>query len=86
MSVSCLNNNTPLPLETLNKFDDFAIYPIEFKMKDTTDTARSASYLDLHIDCRLRTNAMIFTFPIVTFPCILARFQQYLHTEYISLS
>jgi hypothetical protein len=24
------------------------IYPIDLEMKDTTDTARSASYLDLH--------------------------------------
>jgi hypothetical protein len=34
-------------------------YPIELEIKDTTDTDRSASYLDLHleIDCegRLRT-------------------------------
>jgi hypothetical protein len=33
-----------------SKFDDFVnrIYAIELEMKDTTDTARSASYLDLH--------------------------------------
>jgi hypothetical protein len=33
-----------------SKFDDFVnrIYAVELEMKDTTDTARSASYLDLH--------------------------------------
>ena len=32
------------------KFDDFVdrIYPIELEIKDTIDTARSASYLDLY--------------------------------------
>jgi hypothetical protein len=31
-------------------YGDFVdrIYPIEFEIKDTTDTDRSASYLDLH--------------------------------------
>ena len=35
-----------------SRLDDFAdrIYHIEFQIKDTTDTDRSASYLDLHID------------------------------------
>jgi hypothetical protein len=35
------------------------IYPIELELKDTTDTDRSASYLDLHLEIdsegRLRT-------------------------------
>jgi hypothetical protein len=38
---------------TLNiSFDDFVdrIYPIELEIKDTTDTDRSASYLDLHLE------------------------------------
>ena len=41
-------------------FGDFVdrIYPIEFEIKDTTDTARPASYFDLHLkidsDGRLR--------------------------------
>ena len=26
------------------------LYPIELEIKDTTDTDRSASYLDLHLD------------------------------------
>ena len=44
-----------------SRLGDFVdrIYPIELEIKDTTDTDRSASYLDLHleIDCegRLRT-------------------------------
>jgi hypothetical protein len=34
------------------RFDDFVdrIYPIELEIKDTTDTDRSASYLDLHLE------------------------------------
>ena len=34
-----------------SRFGDFVdrIYPIELKIKDTTDTYRSASYLDLHL-------------------------------------
>ena len=48
---------------TLNdaRFGDFLdrIYPIELEIKDTTDTDRSASYLDLHLEIdsegRLRT-------------------------------
>ena len=43
------------------KFGNFVdrIYPTELEIKDTTDTARAASYLDLHLDIdsewRLRT-------------------------------
>ena len=42
-----------------SRFGDFVdrIYPIELEIKDATDTARSASYLD-------------FNFPIVNFPFI----------------
>jgi hypothetical protein len=42
-------------------FGDFVdgIYPIELVIKDTTDTDRSASYIDLHLEIynegRLRT-------------------------------
>jgi hypothetical protein len=54
------------------------IYPIELEIKDTTDTDRSASYLDLHIEIdswgRLRTKHYDkrddFNFPIVNFPFI----------------
>ena len=59
---------------------DFAdpIYPFELETKDTTDTDRSASYLDLHLeidsDGRLRTKLYDkrddFNFPIVNFPFI----------------
>ena len=67
------------------------IYPIEIEIKDT---ARSASYFDLHLkidsDGRLRTKLYDkrddFHFPIVTFHLYEATFQQHLHMEYISLS
>jgi len=43
---------------SLNNYVDH-IYPIEPEIKDTTDTNRSASYLDLHLEIdsegRLRT-------------------------------
>ena len=44
-----------------SRFGDFLdrIYPIELEIKDTTDTDRPASYLDLHLEIdsegRLRT-------------------------------
>ena len=57
-----------------SKFGNFVdrIYPIEHEVKDTTDTDRSASYLDIYlaIDCegRLRTTLYDesddFNFPI----------------------
>jgi hypothetical protein len=63
-----------------SRFGDFVdrIYPIELEIKDTTDTDRSASYLDLHIEIdsegRLRTKHYDkrddFNFPIVNFPFI----------------
>jgi hypothetical protein len=54
------------------------IYPIELEIKDTTDTDRSASYLDLHLEInsewRLRMKLYDkrddFNFPIVKFPLI----------------
>jgi hypothetical protein len=61
-----------------SKFGDFVdrIYPIELEIKDTTDTYRSASYFDLHLETdsagRLGTKLYDkrddFNFPIVTFP------------------
>ena len=61
-----------------SKFGDYVdrIYPNELEIKDTTDTARSASYLDLHLEIdnegRLRTKLYDkrddFDFPIVNFP------------------
>jgi hypothetical protein len=54
------------------------IYPIELEKKDTTDTDRSASYLDLHLEIdsedRFRTQLYDkrddFNFPIVNSPFI----------------
>ena len=54
------------------------IYPIDLEIKVTTDTNRSASYLDLHFEMdsegRLRTKPYdkreYFNFPMVNFPFI----------------
>ena len=78
--------NFPIPyiddVLSLNnsRFGDFVdrIYPIELEIKDTTDTARSASYLDLQLEIesegRLRTKLFDkrddFNVPIVNFPFI----------------
>ena len=61
-----------------SRFGDFLhlIYPSQLEIKDTTDTVKSASYLDLHleIDTRGRLNTKLydkrddFDFPIVNFP------------------
>ena len=61
-----------------SRFGDFVdrIYPIEREIKDTTDTYRSASYLDLHLEIDseglLRTKLYDkrddFNFPIVNIP------------------
>ena len=63
-----------------SRFDDFVdrIYPFELEIKDTTDTNRSASYLDLHLEIDgegwLRTKLYDkrddFNFLIVNFPFI----------------
>jgi hypothetical protein len=63
-----------------SRFGDFVdrIYPVELEIKDTTDTDRSALYLDLHLEIdsegRLRTKLYDkrddFNFPIVNFPFI----------------
>jgi hypothetical protein len=63
-----------------SRFGDFVdrIYPIELEIKDTTDTDRSASYLDLHLEVdsegRLRTKLYDqrddFNIPIVNCPFI----------------
>ena len=50
------------------------MYPIELEIKDTTETDKSASYLDLHLD--IDSNGWLGTkiydktddFPIVYFP------------------
>ena len=60
-----------------SRFGDFVdrIYPIELEIRDATDTDRSASYLDIHLEIvsegRLRTKLYDkrddFNFPIVNF-------------------
>ena len=67
-----------------SRFGDFVdrIYPIEFEIKNTTDTDRSASYIDLHleIDSRGRLRRRLyekrddFNVPIVNFPFICSNF------------
>ena len=62
------------------RFGDYLhlIYPSELEVKDTTDTPKSASYLDLHLEIddrgQLKTKLYDkrddFTFPIVNFPFI----------------
>jgi hypothetical protein len=53
------------------KYGDFVdrIYHIELEIKDTTDTARSASYLGLMLDINSEKEKD-FNFPIVNFPFI----------------
>ena len=64
------------------RFGDFVdrIYPIELEIKDTTDTDRSDSYLDLHLEIEIDSEGRLrmklyhkrddFNFPIVNFPFI----------------
>ena len=61
-----------------SRFGDFLhlIYPQELEIKDTTDSGRSASYLDLHLEIdnqgrlctKLYDKRDDFNFPIVNFP------------------
>ena len=61
-----------------SRFGDFLhlIYPQELEIKDTTDSRKSASYLDLHLEIdsqgrlstRLYDKRDDFNFPIVNFP------------------
>ena len=61
-----------------SRFGDFLhlIYPSQLEIKDTTDTVKSASYLDLHleIDTRGRLYTKLhekhdnFDFPVMNFP------------------
>ena len=64
-----------------SRFSDYlhCIYPNELKVKDTTDTPKSTSYLDLHLKIdnggRLKTKLYDkrsddFTFPILNFSFI----------------
>jgi hypothetical protein len=58
---------------SLNKFGDFVdhIYPIELEIKDTTDTARFASYLDLpeHLNSPLFFSGVRVTRSLVLCVC-----------------
>ena len=64
----------------ISRFGDFVdrTYPMELKIKDTTDTDRSASFLDLHLDIDSKGHRRTkhydkrddFNFPIVNFPFI----------------
>jgi hypothetical protein len=66
-----------------SRFGDFVgrIYPIEFELKDTTDTDRSASDLDLHLEIgskgplisKLYDKRDDSNFPIVNFPFICSK-------------
>jgi hypothetical protein len=78
-----------------SRFGDFVdrIYPIELEIKDTTDTDRSASYLDLHLEIDsegwLRTKLYDkrddFNFPIVNFPFMCCNIPAaHAHIVYIS--
>ena len=73
--------------ETHNRFSDHLhlIYQSELEIKDTTDTDKSASYLDLFLemttDCRLNTKIDDkrddFNFPIVNFPFLCSTSQRH---------
>ena len=55
-----------------SRFGDFVdrIYPIELEIKDTTDTDRSASYLEGRLRTKLYDKRDDFNIPIVNFPFI----------------
>ena len=63
-----------------------------WNIKNTTDTASSASYLDIHLDIdnekrsTLTHKEIISIFPLWTFYLCVAAFQSHLHMKYISLS
>ena len=70
-----------------SSFSDYLhrIYPNELKVKDTTDTLKSTSYLHLHLEIdnrgRLKTKLYDkrddFTFPIANFPFISSNIPAY---------
>jgi hypothetical protein len=72
-----------------SRFDDFVdrIDPIELEIKDTTDTDRSASYLDLHLEYDSEGRVITkhydkrddFNFIIVNFPFICSKIPVTLH-------
>ena len=78
-----------------SRFGDFVdgIYPNELEIKDTIDTDRSASYLDLNpeIDSEGRLRTKLYDkrddlkFPIVNFPFICSNISAALHSIYHSV-
>ena len=78
-------------LHSLNNFklcDDVdSIYRIQLEIKNTIDTARSASCLDLHLEkdseacsiTKLYDKRDDFSIPIMNFPLYSATFHQHLH-------
>jgi hypothetical protein len=76
-----------------SRFGDYLhhSYPNELEVNDTTDTQKSASYLDLHLEIdngeRLKTKLYLkgddFTFQIVNFLSSVAIFQHHQHKEFI---
>ena len=60
--LRCIDDVISLNNSKLSEFIN-RIYTIEFEIKDTTDTARSALYIDIHLeidrDGRLRTKLYI---------------------------
>jgi hypothetical protein len=79
---------------TNSTFGDFVdpIYPNELEIKDTTNTVRSASYLDIDLDIEsevwLRTKLYdkgdVFKFPIINFPFISNNLAALIYRVYIS--
>jgi hypothetical protein len=78
-------------LHSLNNFklcDDVdSIYRIQLEIKNTIDTSRSASCLDLHLEkdseacsiTKLYDKRDDFSIPIMNFPLYSATFHQHLH-------
>jgi low affinity Fe/Cu permease len=70
-STFCIHVNADCLLKNTSTKDN-KIYPIELEIKDATDTARSVSYLDLHIgsdnesgkELNFTTKEMISIFPL----------------------
>jgi hypothetical protein len=63
-----------------------SIYPIEFEIKNTTDTARSASYLENDTEDEDLRQEMISIFPLWTFHLNVATCQHYFRVQYIFFS
>jgi hypothetical protein len=75
----------------LSKYTD-NIYPTDLEIKDTTDAARSAQYIDIHneIDREDRLTTKLYDkkkklfklFPLGMFYTCVTQFQQHLHVAY----